>query len=432
MVDRGTAPAESGQIRITFAEVLRIRTFAVLYAAETQSIIGDQLARVALSILIYSRTGSTVETAGIYALTYLPAIIGGGVLSGLADRYSRRAVMVTVDIIRALLIATMALPHLSTGVMAILLVIAVFLGPLFISSEVSLIAGIMDGEHYRVAAGLRMITAQVAQVGGFALGGGLVAAIGSRATLGLDALTYLVSAVVVATLARVTPNGRRRAEAEAAGRHRAASTGEPTTLATGLQAIWRDPTLRALLAISWLAGFFIAPEGLAAPYAKALGQGSVGVGILLAAIPLGSVLGAFVALRALGPETRGRAIAPMAVAAGIPLICCAGMPAFPITLLLLFGSGLFAAYELDAVTMFVQLVDTDWRGRAIGILGAGLTAAQGLGLVVFGFVANVLDPGQAIAIAGLTGSLLALILWSPLNRPRRNIETDRQRNEFSS
>ena len=118
MVERTTDSSQSGQVRVRFADVLRIRVFAVLYAAETQSIVGNQLARVALSVLVYSRTGRRPDGGIAYALTYLPAIIGGGALSGIADRYSRRMVMVGVDLIRAALFAAMALPHLSSGAMA--------------------------------------------------------------------------------------------------------------------------------------------------------------------------------------------------------------------------------------------------------------------------------------------------------------------------
>jgi len=54
------------------------------------SIIGDQLAKVALSILVFQRTSSTLLTALTYGLSYLPWVIGGPLLSTLADRLPRR------------------------------------------------------------------------------------------------------------------------------------------------------------------------------------------------------------------------------------------------------------------------------------------------------------------------------------------------------
>jgi hypothetical protein len=66
-----------------------VRDFTVLWIAGTQSQVGDQLGRVALSILVFDRTGSGLATAATYALTYLPAFAGGIFLTGLADTVPR-------------------------------------------------------------------------------------------------------------------------------------------------------------------------------------------------------------------------------------------------------------------------------------------------------------------------------------------------------
>ncbi len=62
-----------------FAAVLRGREFRLLWLADAQSLLGDQLARVALSVLVYDRTGSGLVTAVVYALTYLPGPVRWGV-----------------------------------------------------------------------------------------------------------------------------------------------------------------------------------------------------------------------------------------------------------------------------------------------------------------------------------------------------------------
>jgi predicted MFS family arabinose efflux permease len=410
MDPRVTLPPKSDPERIRFRDVLGIRAFAALYFAEAQSIVGDQLARVALSVLVYERTGSTVDTGVVYALTFLPAIFGGGVLSGLADRYSRKRLMVSVDCLRAALIASMAIPNLNVGFLIVPLVLAVFIGPAFNSAEVSLVASIMDAEHYRTATGLRLITGQVAQVGGFAIGGVLVGLVGSRQALFIDAITFAVSALTVAF-------GVRQADVERpSGRHRAAEAIAPVSLSSCLGVLWRDRTVRALIGLSWLAGFFVAPEGLAVPYARDLGHGTAAAGALLTAIPLGSVIGAFVLLRAFAPVRRQPLIAPLAVLAGVPLIICVANPPLVVSLALWTLSGLFTAYEVDAITNVIQLTGESWRGRTASILNSGLIAAQGLGLSLFALIATALTPGRAIALAGLAGSAGGLTLWSSLHR----------------
>jgi Major Facilitator Superfamily len=415
---RNPAQAARDPDRIGFLTVLRVRTFLTLYVAETQSELGDQLARVALSALIYSRTGSAAETALTYALTFLPAILGGGVLSGLADKYPRRIVLIVVDVVRAGLVATMAVPGLPLWTLFALLVVAVFLGPAFYSAEVSFIASILDGDYYRVATGLRMMTSQVAQVVGFAAGGALVAVFSPRWALGIDAATFAISSLLVGF-------GTRHLSGRGTGRHRS-DDGQvaPTSLRASILALWRDGELRALIGLSWLAAFFVAPEGLAAPYAHQIGAGTSAIGILLAAIPLGSVVGAFIVLRAVRHDLRVRLIGPMAVLAGLPLIVCANHPGLGVSLTLWCLSGVFGAYQLDAITALVQRIGDTWRGRAVSLLGAGLTAMQGLGLIAFGIVAQLSNAGSAIGVAGAVGSGAALVLWISLHRAQGRMSAD--------
>lgn len=393
--------------RVGFRDVLAVRSFLALFGAETQSILGDQLARVALSVLVYQRTGSTAETALTYALTFLPAIVGGAVLSSLADRYSRRVVMVVADLLRCGLLAAMAVSGMPIGAVFGLLVVAVFLGPAFTSAEVSLIADIFGPERYRVATGLRMMTNQVAQVAGFAIGGAVVTLLGPHWTLALDALTYALSATVITTTVRVSRSKGARPDR---------SDARPVSFWRCMQDLFGNAHLRALVVLSWLAGFFVVPEGLAAPYAHALGGPSGSVGYLLAAIPLGSVAGAYLLLRTMPPRWRTRAIGPLAVLSGLPLLGCVAEPALAWSMLLWFASGLFSAYQLDVMTRIVNLTPPTRRGRVVGVLGASLLGVQGLGLIVFGVVADAVSTGATIALAGAAGSLFAVLAWLALAR----------------
>ena len=91
--------------RATYREVIALSEFRALWFAQGLSLLGDQFAQVALGVLVYQRTESPLVTAVVYALTYLPPIVGGPLLAGLADRYARRRVMVVCDVARAALVA---------------------------------------------------------------------------------------------------------------------------------------------------------------------------------------------------------------------------------------------------------------------------------------------------------------------------------------
>ena len=403
-LDARAAPAAP----VRFIDVLRSRVFLALYLAETQSNIGDQLARVALSILVFERTHSTSQTALTYALTFLPAIAGGALLSGLGDRFPARAVLVCCDLARAGLLVAMAVSDLPIGVLFALLTVVVFLGPAFTSAEVSLVAAVLDRERYRVATGLRMITNQLAQVAGFAVGGVIVSLVSPQWALRVDAASFALSALVIAY-------GTRTASARTA---QVLSRPSAPTIGIGVvvRALRTDRRLRANVGLAWLAGFFVVPEGLAAPYAEAIGADTASVGILLMAIPAGSVVGAYIVLRRVRPGLRTRVVGIMAVLTGLPLVACVGSPGLPVTLALWCLSGVFAAYLLDVLTSVVQLTPPDRRSRVIGLVGAGLVGVQGFGLIVFGVAAAHIGAGQAIALAGAIGAVLAVPLAVALQR----------------
>ncbi|MDQ1741679.1 MAG: hypothetical protein QOE23_18, partial [Pseudonocardiales bacterium] len=200
--------------RVSFVDALRVPEFRVLWLADAQSMVGDQLARVALSVLVFERTSSALLTALTYALTFLPALIGGAMLAGLADRLPRRRVMIAADLIRAVLLAAMALPSMPLWFVCALLVLVVLAGSPFSAAESALLPEILSGETFVVGTGLRTITNQLAQLAGFAFGGMAVASIGARAGLAVDAVTFVLSAALVTVGVRRRPAPAGSAAAE--------------------------------------------------------------------------------------------------------------------------------------------------------------------------------------------------------------------------
>lgn len=412
----GTKPGEERESPIRFRDVLRIRSFAVLFGAEAQSIVGDQLARVALSVLVFDKTGSAPATAATYAATLLPALIGGLVLGGVGDRVPRRAVMVGCDLLRAGLFVLTALRFVPLPVVIAIFMVAVFLGPAFAAAEVSTLAVRLTSEQFRAGAALRLMTSQAAQVGGFALGGILVAALDPRGALLVDAMTYVLSAVLVGSLLR----GRTSSRPEPAAEPVAHSPGGRTSpAAERFAGLWGDRRIRALIALSLLAGFFVVPEGLAVPFGSSVGADTVEIGLLLASGALGGALGAALLVRFVRPARRGFVANWMAVGCGLPLAVTALAPHWPLAIVLWMLSGLLAAYIIEATTVVVQAIPDQRRSRLVGIVGALLLSAQGAGLLIFGVVTRVMSPAHSIALAGLIGSAcaLALVLGPLRHRP---------------
>jgi Na+/melibiose symporter-like transporter len=154
-VDGAAANAQPAEhARATFGDVFAVGEFRALWLAQLLSVAGDQLARVAMTVLVYDRTHSALWSALTFAVTLLPWIVGGLGLSGLADRLPRRQVMITCDLARMVLVCLMALVSMlslasaALWIMVALLFLVTLLDSPFKSARSALVADILTGEKY--------------------------------------------------------------------------------------------------------------------------------------------------------------------------------------------------------------------------------------------------------------------------------------------
>ncbi|MFC3495716.1 MFS transporter [Glycomyces rhizosphaerae] len=384
-----------------FRDVFAVGEFRVLWIAQTQSRIGDQFARVALALLVFERTSSAALTALVYASTYLPPLLVAPLLAGLADRYPRRTVMWTVEVLRAVLIGVMAIPAVPLPVLAVLVVAVSCPDPLFSAARIATLPRVLPDGRYQVGMSISSSTDGIAQIAGFALGGVIVAATGSpHLVLALDAVSFLVSAALLRWGLRP-----HLPEPDSAG---SSSRASGFALA-GIRLVAGNRNLMGLASLVWMFGFFVVPEAMAAPYAAELGEGEAAVGLLMAADVVGMVVGALLVAR-LRTGLRRRLTVPLAFAAGLPLVATLVAPGLPGTVALWALSGLLSSYLVLAQVRFVQLVPDGMRARAVGFAAAGLQTAQGLGMVIAGGLAEAMSPSAAIAVCGAAGSLGAVVI----------------------
>lgn len=381
-----------------FGAALAVGEFRALWAAEAQSVVGDQLAKIALSVVVYQRTGSAGLTALSYAVMLLPALISGPLLSGLADAYPRRTVLVVCALLQAVLVGLMALPGTPTMALLGLIVAVQFAQAPFVAAQAAVLPNVLSGEAYQSAQALRQITRQVGMLAGLAFGGLAVATLGVSKALAVDAATFAVAAALIRF-------GVRPHLAEP-GPERVKGRSGPLE---GIALIWRDPRLRSLVGLIWLAGFAVVPEGLIVPFASSVGAGATAVGWLLAVESAAMIVGAFLLVRLVSLETRKKLVGPLGVLTLVPLIGYATGPGLAGALVLLGLSGMFAAYQVTASATFMELVPDARRGQAYGVARSGLIAVQGLGVLAGGLVAELTGSVSAtIVLAGLAGLLVAV------------------------
>ena len=401
-----------GEVRVadgpsTFRRVFGISEFRALWTAQVLSVVGDQLARVALTLLVFARTHSALLAAITFAVSIVPAFIGGLALSGLADRLPRRQVMIVCDLSRTVLVAIMAVPGMPVLLMICIFGVVTMIGAPFSSARAALYPDILAGDLYVLGTAVTITTLQLAQVIGFAAGGAIVAFFGVQTSLLIDSATFLVSALITRALVRARPAAR------AALRVRALSR---TDLAAGIRLVFGNPALRTPMLLGWLVAFYNVPEGVVAPLSRSLGAGDVAAGLILAAAALGASIGAVGFSRLVSPEHRLRwmpFIAPLAC--GV-LVLFAFRPALPAALAILTVSGIFDCYQLAANAAFVQATPPHHRSQAFGIAQGGMSLGQGTAMILAGAAAGRFAPSLVIATCGAIGAVAAVVV--ALTRPR--------------
>ena len=385
----------------SFGNIFAVGEFRALWSAQALSVIGDQLARVALTLLVYDKTRSALLAAVTFAASVVPIFIGGIFLAGLADRFPRRQVMIICDMARLTLVLAMIIPGLPIAVLVALLFAVTLFGPPFTSARAAVYSEVLPGDRYVVGQAITLTTSQLAQVVGFAAGGALVALVGVRTTLIADAATFAFSALICRIWMRARPVAR-----DADG-GRATHRGD---IAEGIRLAFQLPGLRTPMLFGWLALFYNVPEGVAAPLAQSIGGKTASVGLILAAAALGAAVGGLAFTRLTDPATRLKWMRPLAIAACVTLALFGLGPPLPLALAVLFVSGVFDCFQVAASTAFVSTAPPEHLSQVFGIAQAGMSLGLGIAMVLAGAAAQSHAPATVIAASGVLGAIVAALI----------------------
>ncbi len=418
-----------------------------LWLAQVLSEIGDWAARLALSALVYSQTGSAALGSLAFVAGLLPALGPGQWLSTLGDRHGRRAVMVGCDLVRASVFGVLALPV--TWPAAVPLLLAVLAGVATSPFESARAAAVIDiceapvaGAHGRRRAGrpvsapgrsgsgasggtgatggtglseeaaqqqrvvaavsLGQVTQDLATVLGYLVGGVLLVWLGASGGLAVNAATFVVSAVMLAGLPRLGAGAGEHVDLAAWPRLRLASA-----------VFVRDPLVRrgALLA-SFAVATATAVQSTAVPFVtQTLPEYGWLSGFALAAASVVAVV-ATVSL----PEglDAARALRLTAVLTGVPAAFGALLGLAPAALPALVGligtGGLFAAL-VPAVALVAPRLPAGLRATCFGLLTAALTLMQGVLCLLAGVLADRVGGPHAMVVLLVPAVVVALMSW---------------------
>jgi len=152
---------------VTFRDIFSVGEYRAVYLSLLVNWLGDYLARAAITVLVYQQSNSVLLSAAAFAVSFLPWIIGGTLLSALAERYPYRRVMITADLFRMVLIALLLIPHLPVAALLTLLFLASLGTPPTQAARSALLPLLVGRDRLPIAIATNATTGQAAQVVGY-------------------------------------------------------------------------------------------------------------------------------------------------------------------------------------------------------------------------------------------------------------------------
>ncbi len=377
-----------------------------LQLAWAGSLIGNWSYFVALAIYAYDQ-GGAAAVGLVSIIRMIPAAIASPVIAGLADRYPRKLVMITTDVIRAALMVAAALTiweGWSAYVVYALVGLSTVVGTAFRPAQAALLPQLVRSPAELTAANVASSTLE--SVGAFvgpALGGLLLAVTNIETVFAVNAASFVWSSLLVlAVRGAASP---RRSELDADGHDHGGGIG------AGFRALFASRDLLMLSALytaqTLVAGALMVLVVVSA--LELLGVDGSGVGYLNAALGVGGLVGGFVALVL---ATRGRLAADFGIGIGLfglPLVLIGVTSSVPVALLALGLVGLGnSLVDINALTIMQRAVPDEVLARVLGVLEGILIGAIGIGGVLAPVLIHFTGIRWALILTGLLLPLLAL------------------------
>jgi Na+/melibiose symporter-like transporter len=393
--------------------------FMRLWKAQMFSAFGSRITRTALPIIAVATLGIPDGMMGVLsAAQFAPGVIVAMFAGGYIDRTSKRRILIAADLVRALLVASLPiawwLGALSLWQLGIVGAGVGAASALFAITDTAYLPALIGKDQLEDGNAKLETTDAIAEISGPAVAGTLIAAIGAPIAVIIDAVSYLWSAMWLATI---------RQPAVATKAIEPKPTGGFADLRFGLRVVFAHPHVRLLVLAHMIwsisGGFFMT---LYSMYClRVLHLSTETLGVVIASGGVGALLGALLSRTmkrrfGIGPTLIVASLASLLAAILIPL--AAVVPTFAVLPMLLchqFASdGLSVAYVIQAVTLRQRALPAQELGRcnaAIHVCTNGIVPIAALAAGGIAALTNITAAVWVGVAIGLLSPLLLLPLW---------------------
>jgi len=413
---KSESDAPDTSVRPGMFSVLRNKNFARLFYAGATSTAGFAIGQVALTWIVWTNTASSIDVAYIGVSFIAAAVVFSLAAGALVDRHERRKLMVLSDLVRAGTLAALVVSLLVLGFnLATVLLVAFLLGSfttLFQPAERALTPEVVGNEQIAQANALVQTSNSVIQFASNTAGAGIIALAGVVAAFGLNTITFLISALLIAGI--VGFSGKKLPTGDGASKSRPSMVED---IREGFSYIGRNRALLELTLSAGIGNFFLSMMfQFFVVYADVMLKGGVLVyGTISGLFALGWAPGAFISARFRTVRYAGKTWIFAGVVEGACVLGLAFITYLIPALALAFAMGLLLGLTNTTWLTAVQLiVPTEIQGRYFGLDQLGSFAVIPVGQVLGGVIIATSGVGVDFMIAGIGAAAGAgLFILSP-------------------
>ncbi|HPM51314.1 MAG TPA: MFS transporter [Rhodoglobus sp.] len=415
MTDPATMPIAVAMQRPAWRDTfsaLRLHNYRLYVVAQLISNTAGWMQRIAVDWLVLELTGSVALVGLTIALQFLPTLVLGAHAGVIADRFSKRAVMLVCQAVGGLLnlvLAILAITGHAQLLTVYALVLAVGIAQVFdLPARSVFITEMVGARHLRNAISVNASIFHLGALVGPALSGLLIVAVGSGWAIGLNVVAAAIGIVLLLAI--------RSADLHPAPR-------APNTkgqVREAVRYIMGKPSLFWTLVIVGVVAIFGMPmPALLAGVADTVyGTGATGYGLYNSLAAVGALTGALASARR--SSLRLRTIIFSALLYGLAMTLLGLAPFYPVFLALLVGVGLSRLMLMTAGETMMQFSSNlAIRGRVMAFWAMVIVGGQAIGGPLMGFIAEQIGPKNALVVAGAVPAVAAVAIALLLARSGR-------------